>query len=528
MTGAERGGWRRRGRRALVGASALALGLAAIPAAAQYANPPPSTGRTPLRIIPTLSGELTYTNNVDLLPSDQRRGDFVLTLTPGVRADYEGPRTVVHGYVALPALLYARTGGDNNEVAPVVDLYGRAEVVQRFLFVEAQANVQQTYLSPFGARPDSLVNATDNRYTAASYRVTPYIEGELGGNVRYVLRDDNLWTRLDSSPIGDRHVYTNRLTGTIDRVPTPFGWAVDVERTSHDFPEEAREQTLELARARVIWRPDAQWQVFASGGYERNRFPLTESEGAIYGIGISWKPTERTTLDTAWEHRFFGNSYRFSFDHRTPRTAWTLSASRNISSYPEQLANVPAGSFLPLVLNAILTSRIPDPTERLRFIQDYISDRGLPLVLSSPLAIYSQQIYLQELASATVGLIGARNTVVFTIYRSKSEAITGTGAALPPVIGGLNNTTQVGGSATWAYQLTPTATLTVTGFLSRSDANEPFSTKADQRSLRVAITRPISPKTTAFAGARYQALDAELQNSYREAAAFAGFHYSFR
>lgn len=527
MTAAERGGRGRRGR-ALVAASALALGLVAAPAAAQYSTAAPLGTRTPFRVTPTLSGELTYTNNVDLLPSDQRRGDFVLTLTPGVSVDYEGPRAILRGSVALPTLLYARTGSDNNQVAPLADLYGRAEVVQRFFFVEAQANVQQTYLNPFGAQPDSLVNATENRYTAASYRVTPYIEGEIGGTTTYVLKDDNLWTRLDSSPIGGRNVYTNRLAGTIDRAPTPIGWGADIERTAYDFPDEARTQTLALARARLVWRPDAQWQVYASGGYERNEFPLTESEGAIYGVGVSFKPTERTTLDAGWEQRFFGGSYRFAFEHRTPRTAWSVRASRNITSYPEQLASVPAGSFVPLVLNAILASRIPDPAERLRFIQQYISDRGLPLVLTEPLAIYSQQIYLQELATATLGLLGARNTVLFAIYRSKSEAITGTGSVLPPVLGGINNTTQLGGSAVWAYQLTPTATLTITGLVSTTEANAPFSTKADERTLRMVITRPISPKTTGFAGVRYQALDSDLQNSYREAAVFAGFHYSFR
>ena len=527
MTFVERSGSRCRDR-GLVAAGTLALGLACAPASGQYANAIPLGTLTPLRIVPTLSGELTYTNNVDLLPSDQRRGDFVLTITPSVRIDYEGQRTLLRGNLAAPVVLYARTGGDNNEVVPVADLLGRVEVVERFFFVEAQALVQQTYLSPFGARPDNLSNSTDNRYTSSTYRVTPYLEGEIGGTVRYSLRNDNIWTTLDSSPIDDRSVYTNRLTGTIDRVPAPVGWGADFERTTYDFPEETREQTLELARARLVWRPDPQLQVTASGGYERNQFPLTESKGAIYGLGFTWSPTERTTLDANWEHRFFGGSYRFSFAHRTPLTAWTFSASRGITSYPELLATAPAGSFIPLLLNAILTSRIPNQAERFQFIQNYITDRGLPFILTEPLAIYSQQIYLSEQATASLALLGVRNTVVFTIYRSKSEAITGTGSALPPILGGLNDTTQVGGSAVWSYQLTPSSTLSVTGTLTRTDANEPFSTKADQRSLRIMLTRPISPKTSAFAGARYQTLDSTLQNSYREAAVFVGASHSFR
>ena len=46
-----------------------------------------------------------------------------------------------------------------------------------------------------------------------------------------------------------------------------------------------------------------------SGGYEDNRYSVTDYSGAIYGAGLQWKPTERTSLDAKWEHRFFGSSY---------------------------------------------------------------------------------------------------------------------------------------------------------------------------------------------------------------------------
>ena len=85
--------------------------------------------------------------------------------------------------------------------------------------------------------------------------------------------------------------------------------------------------------------------------------------GYIYGVGIEWRPTERTNVVANWEHRFFGASYLFSFDHRTPLSVWSVSASRNITSYPQQLASLPAGNVQG-ILNQLFLSRIPDPTLR--------------------------------------------------------------------------------------------------------------------------------------------------------------------
>ena len=508
-------------RRVLACAALLpgwALLLAGAPAAAQNV----------WGITPTLSTELTWTNNVDLLPRDQRQGDLILTVTPGFRVDHQTPRTQVQGYVSAPILLYARTGDDNNEVQPQVNLLGRAEVMENFFFVEATASVQQSYYNPFGPTPPGLVNATDNRLTTSTYRVSPYIEGFLTNTIRYRLQNDNVWSNLGNSPIGDDRVYTNRLFGSIDRDPTPYGWGIDVDRTEYWFEDRTRTQLLELARARAIYQPDPVWRFFVSGGYERNRFTLSEYGGSIYGLGFQWRPTERTRVDALWEHRFFGESYLFEFDHRTRLASFTLGASRNISSYPQELANLPTGTFVPGVLNEILRSRIPDPTERARYIADFMNQRGLPVVLSDPLALYTQQIYLKESASGTMGLLGTRNTVFFNVFWLKTTPISGSGDALPPDLAALENNTQTGAGVNWTYQLTPSATLSSGAIFTRTKANAPLEGLTDQWTLRSVLTRPISPKTNAYAGIRYQNYNSDLDDDYNELSVFIGVSHSFR
>ena len=105
-----------------------------------------------------------------------------------------------------------------------------------------------------------------------------------------------MWTLLGDAPINARNIYTNLLKGSIEREPTPVGWGFDISRSAYSFEELNGTQTLELARARGIWQPIPQLRLQLSGGYERNEFPLSRSDGAIYGAGFLWRPTDRTKV----------------------------------------------------------------------------------------------------------------------------------------------------------------------------------------------------------------------------------------
>ena len=509
----------RRGPSALAGAGlALALATGGVDCVAQDAD---------WRIVPTLAIQETWTDNVNLRRDGPARSDFVTEIAPGLRINVKRPRAEITGTLAAPIVLYARSSGENT-VQPRADLVGRLEAIDDFFFVEAAGYVSQQFVSPYGPRPEGLANITDNRYTAATYRVSPYVQGELFGNLRYLVRDDNIWTQLHRSTLANQRVYTNRLTGRIERNPTPIGWDAEVTSAQHEFPDEAGSQKSQLLRGRALYQPDPQWRVFVSGGYERTRVPLNEHEGGIYGLGFDWRPTDRTSVDASWEHRFFGGAYKFRFEHRTRLTSWSIRASRDITSYPEQLARLEPGASLPDILDALFLSRIPDPVERAQAISSYIADRNLPLVVGDPIAIYTQRIQLRESATATAGFLGARNTVLISVYRAKTDPLEVSGDLLPSTFDRINNDTQVGVSIVWTHALTPTASLTLAANSSTAETKAPVAGKSDQQSYRLIVSRPLSPKTSTFAGARYQQQNSDFDRGFHESAVFIGMSHSFR
>jgi uncharacterized protein (PEP-CTERM system associated) len=229
-----------------------------------------------------------------------------------------------------------------------------------------------------------------------------------------------------------------------------------------------------------------------------------------------------------WEQRFFGSSYRFSYDHTSPLSAWNLRFSRNVTSYPQQLATVPGGVNVFGFLDSLFLALIPDPVQRQNAVNQFIQDRGLPSALASPVNVYTEQLLLQQYAGATVGLTGVRNTVFVTAYSSRNEPIAASGAILPPLLATGNNNLQTGVTLVWTHQLSPRLSTLVSADAQQTLAKGGSVGDTTQGLVRFVLTTALNPNTTAFAGARYQALHSNVSSDYNEVGVFVGFGYRFR
>jgi len=473
-------------------------------------------------ITPTIAAELTFTNNVDLAPSGQRVSDWVLQLTPGVAINERGAHSRLEGNIAIPVLLYARTS-ENNYVAPDVNLRGTFEAVERFLFIDATVNVSQQFQNALGPQPQNLANATDNRYTAQSYTISPYIKGDAPNRIDYELRQSSIWSNANVTTFsGSSRSFTNDVTGHVAQAPAPVGWSLEYSRSDVKF-EQQQSETMEISRLRGVYQPDPTWQVLAIAGYEDNRFIASREHGPVYGIGGLWRPTDRTRMDGTWEHRFFGSSYHVTFDHRTPLTVWSFRASRDISTYPQQLAALAAGSNVSTLLNNLFLSRIQDPLQRGALVDQFIRERGLPSELTSPLTLYSQRVTLLESETATAGLIGARNSVFFTAYRSRDEPLeTFEGVSFNTFA----PTTQVGANIVWNHRATANANLetSIAWWRTREETLEHAT--SNQYWVQSILSVPLTVLTSVHAGARYQYFRADTGN-VNEFAVFVGINHLF-
>src|SRR5262249_55055195 len=193
-----------------------------------------------------------------------------------------------------------------------------------------------------------------------------------------------------------------------------------------------------------------------------------------------------------------------NFSNYTRLSTWNLSASRNITSYPQQIASLTNVNTASL-LNQLFLSSIPDPIERQNFINQYIRQNGLPAFLATPVYLYTQAITLVERANASVGLLGARNSIVFSVFYVRQQPITAAGTELPGVFQPQNNTTQVGFSAAWSHNLAPNLSSSVSGNWYRTESNAApgsagFSGTTRQGFVTATLTSSLSAYTSVNGG----------------------------
>ena len=442
--------------------------------------------------------------------ADQPSDGFVTSLTGLLAIHGQGARFKLNGTVGGTEELYSGQG-QSDSFAPYVNLVANLEAIEKFLYVDATANVTQTFISPFGAQPANLTTPSNNRYTSETYSVSPYLKGVIAPDITYYLRDDNVWTPSTTYGNSSAKVpttYLNNLNGQVDSPAKPWGWTLQYSGQDYDNGIISDKYIVQVARAIVSYQFDPQFTLSGRGGYQIDRFAVSPTiEGAIYGFGMDWRPTDRTVVDGYWEHQFFGSAYSWQLSHRLPNVALSANFSRGLNSYPQSALLIPAGVNVAQFLDAAFATRIPDPAERAAAVAEFLAQTGLPPTLISPINFYASTITLQELASFTAAWVGARNSLAFTVFRLESKQITGQGTPLPPALQfGVNNT-QSGGEVSYSHRLTAITSLVASAIYTTTT---PIDNETALGSLRtkninatVAASTQFTPKTNGSVGVTY-------------------------
>lgn len=480
-------------------------------------------------IEPAVSSQLTWTSNSSFGESGPGESDAIVALSPRVRVNGSGARLRLIGTASVSGIAYAdRT--QPTAVEPTADLSARLEAIERLFFVEAGYRATRTSENPFGARADGV--ASSNRLTTSQWSLSPVVESDSAVDLHYRLRSDNTWTRA----IGGEGVtttagaggYFGRHSASIERDPRPFGWRLEAERSLTRYDDPA-EPSVSIAAARVIlnYAIADEWSVGLRGGHERNNAETGEDRSrSIYGMQTRWQPSPRTTLSALREERFFGSAWSLAFDHRQPRLAWSLGLTRGVDTTPQALFDLPPTDNVTGLLDAMFTTRFPDPVERARVVQEFISQQGLPSATQGPVSLFSQRLSLVTSRRASMSVIGSRASLTLSGYAARTEDALDAG---PLATGGAaSNNTQHGVSLVLSHRLSPLMGLSVSLDWSRIrglDSAVPDETS--QRGLQVHFNVQASPMTNAFLGGRYRKIESNVVTEGREGVVYVGLDHRF-
>jgi uncharacterized protein (PEP-CTERM system associated) len=482
----------------------------------------------------SVGSNLTATDNVDLTTNDEARSDLILNVTPQLDFSTNGARFKARGTVGL-SLTHHLQGEQRDRILPAVSGSLNAALVERWLFLDASADLTTIESNAFGVRPSE--RSTTNRRVAEAYRVSPYIERELSRELSLLARADTQWTRLPSDELNgstdvqSQNVHVQRNTLTLEHKPVPLGGAVELssQKTRYKDDTDALLQ-VEGARAVVSAAVGGDTVVSAVAGRERSRFTFSEERDDVFGLRLRWVPSPRTELKAAIEDRFFGKGVDVSLTHRNPQVSVSLELTRGPVIEPVFLGVAPRGTDLAAYLDQILTTRIADPVARRDAVRDLLESRGLPDTLTRPISVVAQYAQIQETVNATLVLLGRRNTLSLTVFTARLERLVRPG---DPDIGTADqDNQQVGGDILYNRRLSP-LTAAELG-MSWSNIKGLADRKGDrtrQLNYRFGLTRRLGLRTDLSIGVLRQeatlSTESGSDSSIDESSAFVGLSHRF-
>lgn len=471
----------------------------------------------------SIGGELAWSNNINQAAPSLAESELSLSLSPSLGFNYRSGRLQLGGTAGLTAYHYFGNA-QPDKVYPNIGLTGSLEAIERFLFIDAAVTGQPQFLNPFG--PQSTGQVSSNLYSAYTYQVAPTIKGKTLGDVDYLVRSDSRWsTTAAESGLGNTYQWD--VNARLSRAPKPLGWSFELERKALN-QENIPDYLNELGRVVASYLVAEDLSLSLRGGYEQTDYGLIHDSGAVYGGGFSWRPTPRTDVTGYWEQRFFGNSWQASASHRMPFLSFNLATSRDVSTTPQTLFTLPAGANVFDALDALMTTRIPDPATRAAAARRIILQEGLPIALASPVPIYGQNVALQTRYEAGTTLYGQRNSISLNVFYLRTEAISGSGVNLPPALTLINNSVQRGVGLTASHRLTPFTSVSAGASVQRTQGIGQYSAEeSKQFNANLRLTQQLAPRLTGSFGLRYQRYESNVQTDFNETAALIGLSYAF-
>jgi uncharacterized protein (PEP-CTERM system associated) len=464
----------------------------------------------------------TYTTNI-AATSARPESDWVTEVRPGVSmVSRDGALQGTLNY-ALAGVAYARHA-DLNNVHHTLSSNGELKLLDGRVGMLAAASAARQVMSAFGTQTSdpSLYNLANTAQTFA-YSLAPYVTGETVGDVRYLGKVTYAETRTgathftNTGNLGDTKSGSAEISLSRDVGAVKLG--MDASRTVVESGNLARGH-LGSAIFSARYQPDIEWQFTARAGVEVNDIYTGASERySTWGLGAVWRPSPRTEAHLDFDHRFFGQSHAVNLMHRTARTVWIYTDSRQLQT--GGMVGRALASAYDLYF-ALFASAFPDPVERDQVVRQFLASQGMSdqsQVVVGGFASGGSLVFRAQRFS--VAYQGVRQTLVFALIRGKSSSL----GPANPIMGGVYGIDQQGFTGNWSLRVTSADSLALTAGSQRTAGSGALPGN-DLRTVTLGWSTRLGPRTSGSLSLRHASFDSEV-NPYHESAIIGAVRVQF-
>lgn len=439
----------------------------------------------------------TVTDNV-ALSSTAAKSDQITEISPGIHVDINGARLKTYLDYSLTHVNYAQgTGASRNQNA--LNTFGTLEAVDNWAFLDFSGNISQQTISAFGTQSTNNTALNANRTEVASYNLSPYVKGRLGNAANYEARISRSVSSSDSAAASDTATTNSVVKVSNASAFRSLGWTADLSRqqASYSAGRTTQADTYSLG---LTYEVTPQVKLSANAGQESNNYTSLDKQNySTSSVGINWFPSERTSLSALTGKRSFGNTHNVSFEHRSARTVWRFSDSKDVSTTPNQNGVGIVGNLYDLFYSQLEGSGL-SATERAQRVNALLQLYGLSANIPVIGGFLTSAISVQRSQNLSLALLGIRDTITFLLSRTESNRLDTITSVVDNLSSGAT-VVQNGFSINYSHRLTPDYSLG----LSLSRQNTSGTTTAEETTLKsfnVNLSGKVGRRTAASLGLR--------------------------
>jgi uncharacterized protein (PEP-CTERM system associated) len=497
-----------------------------VPAAAAAASAP--TVQRSWSVEPSITTRATGSDNARV--AGARKKDIYFEVLPRLTLRSEGLRHRLNAVLGASQVAYVKDSYPRR-FDPLVNASLNSTVIEKFLFLDASAQIERRPPTPFGAQAASADPA--DKVRTQTYRLSPYILWRPDGELEASLRSDNNWTKRSSQAgvvaVGANavKVFSQNTQARLTREPRPFGGGLEFGDQMLRYDNESSVLRLQNALVSLGYAIDPELTLYVVGGAERSSFAkslgadVTSQTDSDVGARFRWAPLERSVVTGEMRRRFFGNSFNVQWSHRSPFLGLKFSAVKEPNTQPD---SVNLSGDLVTQFDAVFRSRGFNAAQRESLVRSALNQYGLPDKLNDPVNLYLSRAQLGTIFSAELSLLGRRTVTVLSLYQRKLEQLQrNNDVKLPSATTG--DVQQKGLQTALVFRLTPVVSLEAGYRFDRAQSlNFGVQRLTKENLFSVGSSLALSPRTKLTFGLQHQAVNTDGSSSDSNSATVSMTH----
>lgn len=471
-------------------------------------------------------------NNGGVDDNGMHQGDFITSLRPMLDVTHTGAGFNADVHAAATLIDYAK---DSQPDGVLPDVHGTigARLFERWLKLDVAGYLRAAESDPFGVRTDDVTAA--NRRNDWGVLAGTTLQHDLGRDASFLARQQFGVTRGGASAGAgsddETRLNTNLTLVRLERKPTPLGASAELTRLDNRSSSNVADSryTLTTGRLRGTVMVGGDTSVSAVAGQDRSDYLLSSHVDPLYGAAIDWTPGPRTHLELELEHRYFGESGRLSLAHRTPFLSISIELLRQPVDATSSFGTLAQGIDARSALDAILTTRYPDPATRAGIVEGIVSSRGLDTRSGAAVDLVGDYPQLQTAARASLMLLGSRDTLSLSAYAVTMRALTRDGDPLAGLSPGTADSRQRGATLQLEHRLGAQLSAALAGSWSRIEGLGARAERSEEQTWRLSLLDHLSGRsdlTVALQWNRFESTAAG-QRSFDATLALVGLIHRF-